>query len=370
MGRIILLLLLISGSLHAQPPGYTKINARYQWLAGAFGDGLHVPQYNGVPTDRTGVWMADGAVAQDTLNGHFYYRQNGTWVRVAKYSDIGTTPTWQQTLTAGSVLTGTNTILGSDGSLIFEEFADITLNAPSAAMGNTNKSIIALSDSISVKPYQGKLNIDTLRTATDTTLSKPMTWDPATGRWQYLPYWPVSSGTSTRFGKSGEDATATENRAFDADGFDFTISNIAEGAIGASGDLAVVSADTLTLEGAAVIINGPVTARWKARVGSTTSSATPTINTDNVDIYKLTAQAADITSMTTNLSGTPNDGDILEIQITGTASRAITWGASFVDGMVARPTTTTSTTTLVSIWQWFTSGSFGTGVWACMSHNE
>lgn len=88
MGRIILLLLLISGSLHAQPPGYTKINARYQWLAGAFGDGLHVPQYNGVPTDRTGVWMADGAVAQDTLNGHFYYRHNGTWVRVAKFSDI------------------------------------------------------------------------------------------------------------------------------------------------------------------------------------------------------------------------------------------------------------------------------------------
>jgi len=109
--------------------------------------------------------------------------------------------------------------------------------------------------------------------------------------------------------------------------------------------------------------------RWVARVGSTTSSATPTINTDNVDIYKLTAQAADITSFTTNLSGTPNDGDVLELQITGTASRAITWGASFVDGMETLPTTTTNTGTLVVVLQWFTTGSFGTNKWACMSKN-
>lgn len=83
--------LLISGVLQAQLPtitGYTKINSRYSWMAGNFGDGLHVPQYNGVPTDRTGVWMADGSIAADTLNGHFYYRNGGVWVRVAKYSDI------------------------------------------------------------------------------------------------------------------------------------------------------------------------------------------------------------------------------------------------------------------------------------------
>ena len=59
------------------------------------------------------------------------------------------------------------------------------------------------------------------------------------------------------------------------------------------------------------------------RVGSTTSSATPTINTDDVDIYKLTAQTVDITSFTTNLSGTPTDGQVLIVEITGTAARAI-----------------------------------------------
>jgi hypothetical protein len=86
--------------------------------------------------------------------------------------------------------------------------------------------------------------------------------------------------------------------------------------------------------------------RITARVGSTTSSATPTINTDNVDIYRLTAQAADITSMTTNLSGAPNHGDTLVIEITGTGARAITWGTGFEASTVALPTTTVSTNML------------------------
>ncbi len=108
--------------------------------------------------------------------------------------------------------------------------------------------------------------------------------------------------------------------------------------------------------------------RWKPRVGSTTSSATPTINTDNVDIYKLTAQAADITSFTTNLSGTPRDGDILEIQITGTAARAITWGSSFVSSTVTLPTTTSGTATLTVILQYYTTSSYGNNKWVCVNY--
>ena len=49
--------------------------------------------------------------------------------------------------------------------------------------------------------------------------------------------------------------------------------------------------------------------------GSTTSSATPTINTDLYDRYELTSQNQNITSFTTNLSGTPKDGDKLNIKI-------------------------------------------------------
>lgn len=77
------------------------------------------------------------------------------------------------------------------------------------------------------------------------------------------------------------------------------------------------------------------------RVTTITSSATPTINTDNCDVVTVTALAADITSMTTNLSGTPNAFDKLLIRFkdNGTA-RAITWGTSFEACGVALPTTT------------------------------
>jgi len=77
------------------------------------------------------------------------------------------------------------------------------------------------------------------------------------------------------------------------------------------------------------------------RVGSTASSATPTINTDNVDAYSITAQAEAITSFTTNLSGTPVNFQklIIRIKDDGTA-RAITWGASFEAKGVDLPTST------------------------------
>lgn len=77
------------------------------------------------------------------------------------------------------------------------------------------------------------------------------------------------------------------------------------------------------------------------RVWTVASSATPTINTDDVDAYSITALATAITSMTTNLSWTPTDFQKLLIRIkdNGTA-RAITWGASFEAKGVALPTTT------------------------------
>jgi hypothetical protein len=81
--------------------------------------------------------------------------------------------------------------------------------------------------------------------------------------------------------------------------------------------------------------------RLTPRITTITSSGTPTINTDNCDAVTITAQAAAITSMTTNLSGTPTNFQklIIRIKDDGTA-RAITWGASFEAKGVALPTTT------------------------------
>jgi hypothetical protein len=81
--------------------------------------------------------------------------------------------------------------------------------------------------------------------------------------------------------------------------------------------------------------------RITARITTITSHATPTINTDDCDCVTITAQAADITSMTTNLSGSPTNFQklIIRIKDDGTA-RAITWGAKFVAKGTSLPTTT------------------------------
>lgn len=105
--------------------------------------------------------------------------------------------------------------------------------------------------------------------------------------------------------------------------------------------------------------------RITKRVGTVASNATPTINTDNVDLFTVTALAVAITSFTTNLSGTPTDGQILCISITdnGTA-RAITWGATFeASGTVALPTTTVISTRLDVLFIWNTV----TTKWRCVA---
>lgn len=87
--------------------------------------------------------------------------------------------------------------------------------------------------------------------------------------------------------------------------------------------------------------------RITPRITTVTSNATPTCNTDNTDILTITAQAAAITSMTTNLTGTPVNGDQLEVRIKDDGTpRAITWGASFGAGPVALPTTTVTSKAL------------------------
>ena len=128
-----------------------------------------------------------------------------------------------------------------------------------------------------------------------------------------------------------------------------------------------VSAGVIAVEGVTIpsisSTNTFTNKRITKRTGTTTSSATPTINTDNVDAYSLTAQTEAITSFTTNLSGTPTEAQGLLISVTGTAARAITWGASFENGPVALPTTTVTTTRLDTFFIWNST----TSKWRCMA---
>ena len=86
--------------------GYTKINMRYEWIAGAMDSGFHVPQYNGVPSGvRSGVWTASGAIAVDTSNHRLYFYSGGSW----RYSDASTS--------GGSPYTFTTPLINTSGTI-------------------------------------------------------------------------------------------------------------------------------------------------------------------------------------------------------------------------------------------------------------
>ena len=139
---------------------------------------------------------------------------------------------------------------------------------------------------------------------------------------------------------------------------DTTISRSAAGVIAVEGVVipSISSTNTLTNK------------RVTKRVATTNApGATPTTNTDNVDIQTFTGLGTAITSMTTNLSGTPVDGDKLEFRFIddGTA-RAITWGSSFASsGSVTLPTTTVISTTLRVGFEYSTIASLNK--WVCIA---
>jgi hypothetical protein len=89
------------------------------------------------------------------------------------------------------------------------------------------------------------------------------------------------------------------------------------------------------------------------RVNSILSSATPTINVNVTDLFDITALGVAITGFT--VTGTPVEGQNLDVKITGTAARAITWGASFLaSGTQTLLSTTATTKTHLSRYKWDT----------------
>ena len=96
---------------------------------------------------------------------------------------------------------------------------------------------------------------------------------------------------------------------------------------------------------------------------STANSATPSLNTDQYDMMVITGQSVAITSFTTNLTGTPVNGQKLWIAITGTGAIAITWGASFESSTVTLPTTTVTTNRLDVGFVW----NVATSKWRCVA---
>jgi len=107
--------------------------------------------------------------------------------------------------------------------------------------------------------------------------------------------------------------------------------------------------------------------RITKRITTITSHATPTVNTDNCDCVTITALGEEITSMTTNLSGTPTNFQTLVFRILDDGTgRAITWGAKFEARGVALPTTTTASKLLTVGFIYDTVDS----IWGCVASVE
>lgn len=106
----------------------------------------------------------------------------------------------------------------------------------------------------------------------------------------------------------------------------------------ASGNLANCTFPTLNQNTSGT---AAVATKWVPRIGTTTSTATPSIDCALYEQYNVTALAANITGFTfTNVF----DGCKLLIRITGTATRTIVWGSGAQSSGVATLLATTSGT--------------------------
>lgn len=126
---------------------------------------------------------------------------------------------------------------------------------------------------------------------------------------------------------------------------------------GGTGSTSFSGASIATYSGTETLTNKRIT----PRAVTTTSTATPSINSDATDIYGLTALAVNITSVT--VTGTPTDGQVLWVYIVGTGTRTISWGASFEASTVALPATTVSTNRLDVGFVW----NAATSKWRCIA---
>lgn len=299
----------------------TQINAKGAGTVTA----VSVATANGVSGSSSGgatpaLTIALGAITPSTVNGNTITTGTGTLT-------LGT----GKTLTANNTLT----LAGTDST---------TMTFP------TTSATIARTDAANTFTGVQTMTSPALTTPIVTTRISPASNDGAT----------LGAVTTGEW----SDLYLAEGGVINWDNGDATLTQVGNVVTLAGADLKVTTPGTAstsvaTIDGTQTLTNKRVT----KRTGTTTSHATPTINTDNVDFYSLTAQTEAITSFTTNLSGTPTEGQTLWIAITGTAARAITWGASFEASTVALPTTTVTTARLDVGFIWNTV----TSKWRCIA---
>lgn len=170
-----LVLILVSVQVFGQnPTNYTLRNTRERVISFMVDSMLRIPRYNGTPSGvRVNETSAiDGAIAMDTTNGRMYIFSGNAWVRLANYSEVGTTPTWQQTLTAGSRLTTANSINGAGNDFTWDSLGNYTQTVRGANKQFTfetwNSSGLQTSD---YEQYDGGIYMDARHPASGNSTS-------------------------------------------------------------------------------------------------------------------------------------------------------------------------------------------------------
>lgn len=164
----------------------------------------------------------------------------------------------------------------------------------------------------------------------------------------------IPSGAAATTQTAGDSSTKVATTAFVATSF----APLASAALAGTPTAPTASALTNTTQVATTAYTDSAITAYKTATATETNkritkrvsalsanSASPAINTDNFDVCHITAQTATITGFT--MTGTPVDGDMLRISITGTTSVPFTLGTSFeASGGQALSTTTSGTARL------------------------
>lgn len=250
-----------------------------------------------------------------------------------------------------AVASGTITIPAATDTLVGKATTDTLTNKTYDTAGTGNSFLI---NGLAATANTGT---GAVVRASGPTLTAPVLGTPA-------------SGVGTNL--TGIPAAAILAGSFGAGAYVISTSlQVATLELGAATDttLSRVSAGVIAVEGVTIpsisSTNTITNKRNTPRITTVNApGATPTTNTDNEDIQNFTGVGAAITSMTTNLSGTPTDGEKKEFRFLddGTA-RAITWGASFASGNVPLPSTTQVSTELRVGVEWRAASS----LWECIA---
>jgi hypothetical protein len=169
------------------------------------------------------------------------------------------------------------------------------------------------------------------------------------GAWE-LGYYTLSGGVLTRNGVISSSAGGTTPVTFASGSKDVTVVYPASYAVDSE------NAVTLTNK------------RTQPRVVTVAQSATPAINSDLGDVFRITGLAQNITSMTSGLTGTPVHGEEIEIEITdnGGARNITLWGTKFASSTVTLPASTTAGAMLSVLLKWNSALNAGAGAWVCV----